>query len=151
MGRHGSAFPAALAACASGEAESVAQNPLPGLKERGVNFATADGTLDGFFVQPESGNHPAVILWPDIASIREAKRNIARKLAQAGYAVLRAPADGVIAQRLAEAGQVVSPGQAVYVLAEDGGREVAISLPEQVAADFPPGPPWMPGCLRKAP
>ncbi len=79
---------AALAACASGEAESVAQNPLPGLKERGVNFATTDGTLDGFFVQPESGNHPAVILWPDIASIREAKRNIARKLAQAGYAVL---------------------------------------------------------------
>jgi carboxymethylenebutenolidase len=79
---------AALAACASGEAESVAQNPLPGLEERGVNFATADGTLDGFFVQPESGNHPAVILWPDIASIREAKRNIARKLAQAGYAVL---------------------------------------------------------------
>ena len=79
---------AALAACASGEAESVAQNPLPGLKERGVNFATADGTLDGFFVQPESGTHPAVILWPDIASIREAKRNIARKLAQAGYAVL---------------------------------------------------------------
>ncbi|GAA0760164.1 carboxymethylenebutenolidase [Erythromicrobium ramosum] len=79
---------AALAACASGEAESVAQNPLPGLKERGVSFATADGTLDGFFVQPESGNHPAVILWPDIASIREAKRNIARKLAQAGYAVL---------------------------------------------------------------
>ena len=79
---------AALAACASGEAESLAQNPLPGLKERGVNFATADGTLDGFFVQPESGNHPAVILWPDIASIREAKRNIARKLAQAGYAVL---------------------------------------------------------------
>ena len=79
---------AALAACASGEAESVAQNPMPGLKERGVNFATADGTLDGFFVQPESGNHPAMILWPDIASIREAKRNIARKLAQAGYAVL---------------------------------------------------------------
>ena len=79
---------AALAACASGETESVAQNPLPGLNERGVNFATADGTLDGFFVQPESGNHPAVILWPDIASIREAKRIIARKLAQAGYAVL---------------------------------------------------------------
>ncbi|MFO6428473.1 dienelactone hydrolase family protein [Erythrobacter sp. W302b] len=79
---------AALAACASGETESVAQNPLPGLKERGVNFPTADGTLDGFFVQPETGNHPAVILWPDIASIREAKRNIARKLAQAGYAVL---------------------------------------------------------------
>ena len=78
---------AALTACASGESASQAQ-PLPGLKERGVNFATPDGTLDGFFVQPDTGNHPAVILWPDIASIREAKRNIARKLAQAGYAVL---------------------------------------------------------------
>ncbi|TAD75335.1 MAG: dienelactone hydrolase family protein [Sphingomonadales bacterium] len=79
---------AALAACASGESEIYAQGTQPGLKERGVSFATPDGTMDGFFVQPESGNHPAVILWPDIASIREAKRNIARKLAQAGYAVL---------------------------------------------------------------
>lgn len=79
---------AALAACASGGSESVAQNAITGLKERGVTFATADGTLDGFLVQPESGDHPAVILWPDIAGIREAKRNIARKLANAGYAVL---------------------------------------------------------------
>jgi len=79
---------AALAACASGESASNAQNPPAGLVERGVNFATADGTLDGFFVRPETGNHPAVILWPDIASIREAKRNIARRLAGEGYAVL---------------------------------------------------------------
>jgi carboxymethylenebutenolidase len=77
---------AALAACAPGG--GIAQNGAAGLKERGVTFATADGTMDGFFVQPETGNHPAVILWPDIASIREAKRGIARKLAAAGYAVL---------------------------------------------------------------
>jgi len=60
---------------------------------------------------------------------------------QAGYAVLRAPAAGVIAQRLAEAGQVVAAGQAVFVLAEDGEREVAIAIPEhaiaQVALDQP--------------
>jgi carboxymethylenebutenolidase len=79
---------AALAACSTGESESKASPPIPGLKERGVTFATPDGTMDGFFVQPEAGNHPAVILWPDIASIREAKRNIARTLASAGYAVL---------------------------------------------------------------
>jgi carboxymethylenebutenolidase len=79
---------AALAACASGESESKASTPPVPLTERGVNFATADGTMDGFLVQPASGNHPAVILWPDIASIRESKRNIARKLAGAGYAVL---------------------------------------------------------------
>jgi carboxymethylenebutenolidase len=79
---------AALAACASGEAESKARAAIPGLKERGVTFTTPDGTLDGFFVQPDAGTHAAVILWPDIASIRESKRNIARTLASAGYAVL---------------------------------------------------------------
>jgi carboxymethylenebutenolidase len=78
---------AALAACASGESQGMAQ-PLPGLTERGVNFPTADGMLDGYLVQPDTGNHPAVILWPDIAGLREAKRGIARKLASAGYAVL---------------------------------------------------------------
>ncbi len=79
---------AALAACASGESAGNAQVPGPGLKERGVNFSTADGTLDGFFVQPETGNHPAVIVWPDIGGVRESKRAIARTLASAGYAVL---------------------------------------------------------------
>ena len=79
---------AAVAACAPSEGTGVAQAAAAGLTERGVSFATSDGTLDGFFVQPDSGNHPAVILWPDIASIREAKRNIARKLAASGHAVL---------------------------------------------------------------
>lgn len=79
---------AALAACASGEGSGIAQAASPALTERGVTFATADGTMDGFLVQPASGNHPAVILWPDIASIRESKRGIARKLASAGYGVL---------------------------------------------------------------
>lgn len=58
------------------------------LTESAVTFATPDGTMDAFFVHPTSGKHPAVILWPDIASIREAKRDMARRLAGEGYAVL---------------------------------------------------------------
>jgi len=50
---------------------------------------------------------------------------------QAGYAVLRAPQDGVVAKRAVEVGQVVSAGQTVFTLATDGEREVLISLPEQ--------------------
>ena len=50
---------------------------------------------------------------------------------QAGYAQLKADADGVVAQRLAEAGQVVAAGQTVFVVAADGEREIVISLPEQ--------------------
>ncbi|MGY1408426.1 MULTISPECIES: efflux RND transporter periplasmic adaptor subunit [unclassified Luteimonas] len=62
------------------------------------------------------------------ASAARAQLDVARN--QAGYAQLRAPFDGVVASRLAEAGQVVAAGQAVYTLAGDGGREVAIALPE---------------------
>lgn len=58
------------------------------LTESKVTFATPDGTADGFFVHPSEGKHPAVILWPDIASLREAKRVMARELAAQGYAVL---------------------------------------------------------------
>jgi carboxymethylenebutenolidase len=58
------------------------------LTENTVTFATNDGTMDAFFVHPAAGKAPGVIFWPDIASIREAKRNMARRLAGEGYAVL---------------------------------------------------------------
>jgi len=54
---------------------------------------------------------------------------------QAGYAQLRAPVDGVIASREAEAGEVVAAGQPIYTLAADGGREVAIALPESAIGE----------------
>jgi multidrug efflux system membrane fusion protein len=58
---------------------------------------------------------------------------------QAGYAVLRAPQDGVIARRLVEVGQVVAAGQTMFTLAADGEREVLISLPEQNFGRFKTG------------
>ena len=57
------------------------------------------------------------------------------------YAQLRATDDGVIAQRLGEAGQVVAAGQTVYVLAADGDREIAISLPENGVDQIKVGQP----------
>lgn len=60
---------------------------------------------------------------------------------QAAYSQLRAPRDGVIASRQAEAGQVVSAGQTIYTLAADGSREVAIGLPENRIRDFSVGQP----------
>ena len=58
---------------------------------------------------------------------------------QAGYTELRAPRDGVIASRQAEAGQVVAAGQTIFVIAADGGREVAIDLPEARIRQFKVG------------
>lgn len=49
---------------------------------------------------------------------------------QSSYAALVADRAGVVGQVLAEPGQVVGAGQAVFRLAADGGREVAISIPE---------------------
>lgn len=75
----------AAAACApieTGSAEPAS------LREAIVRFDTSDGTMDAFFVHPASGSHPAVLFWPDIASIRESKKQMARRLAGSGYAVL---------------------------------------------------------------
>lgn len=65
------------------------------------------------------------------ARLKQARAQLDVARNQAGYAVLQAPRDGVIARRLAEAGQVVAAGQAVFALAADGDREVRIDLPEQ--------------------
>lgn len=80
---------AAISACAptGGDGADNAIT-LPAMSERMVEFATPDGTMDGFFVAPATNPVPAVILWPDIAGLREAKRNMARRLAGRGYATL---------------------------------------------------------------
>lgn len=70
------------------------------------------------------------------ARVDTARAQLAVTENQLDYARLVAPQDGVIAQRLAEAGQVVAAGQAVFVLAADGEREVAISVPEAQIARF---------------
>ncbi len=55
---------------------------------RDVGTKTPDGEADGFFVAPARGRHPAVVLWPDVAGLRDAYRTMATRLAKEGYAVL---------------------------------------------------------------
>lgn len=55
---------------------------------RMVTIETPDGTAEGFFVAPNSGKHPGVIMWPDVAGLRDAYRTMATRLAGEGYAVL---------------------------------------------------------------
>ncbi|MDP2810580.1 MAG: efflux RND transporter periplasmic adaptor subunit [Rhodocyclaceae bacterium] len=64
----------------------------------------------------------------------EAQAALARN--QAAYTTLVADRAGVIGQVLAEPGQVVSAGQAVFRLAPDGEREIAIALPEGEVSGF---------------
>ena len=55
---------------------------------------------------------------------------------QAAYTTLVSDRAGVIGAVLAEPGQVVSAGQAVFRLAPDGEREIAISFPEGQVSGF---------------
>ncbi len=65
------------AACAAGKVAG-----------RDVTITTADGTADAYFVAPAEGQHPAVLVWPDIRGLRPAFRQMADRLAGEGYAVL---------------------------------------------------------------
>src|SRR5215203_1776063 len=56
--------------------------------ESDVNVATPDGTADCYFVRPASGTAAGVLIWPDIFGLRPAFRQMGKRLAQSGYAVL---------------------------------------------------------------
>jgi carboxymethylenebutenolidase len=78
----------ALAAFAAASAPLDSALAADGLVEGAVKFAAPGGTMDAFFVHPAKGKHPAVIMWPDIASLRDAFKVMARRLAGAGYSVI---------------------------------------------------------------
>lgn len=99
-----------LAACTGGESQAKGR----ALKEAMVSVPTGDGVADAFFVHPAKGRSPAVILWPDIAGLRAAYQEMARRLAAEGYAVLavnhyyraaRAPLLATMAEWRTPAGQ----------------------------------------------
>ena len=62
-----------------------AQRALP---ESAPIFPANGVKMDSFFVHPATGKHPAVIVWPDIAGLRDSFMAMARRLAREGYAVL---------------------------------------------------------------
>ncbi len=74
-----------------------------------------------------------------IARVNQARAQASAATNQAEYSALMAPKAGVIAERMVEAGQVIAAGAPAFVLAEDGEREIAIALPEQLVASFKPG------------
>ena len=84
----GGALATGVAACTPMElSEEPAAADAGALTERMVSFAAPGGTMDGFFVHPADTASPLVLFWPDIAGLREAKRQMARRLAGEGYAV----------------------------------------------------------------
>jgi carboxymethylenebutenolidase len=70
------------------DADSSTQSAVTGTTSELVRIDTPDGTADAFFVHPDGGSHPAVLIWPDILGLRDAFKMMATRLAGSGYAVL---------------------------------------------------------------
>ena len=71
-------------AAAAGSA-SAADLPVA---EKNVEIKTEDGTCDAAFIYPTTGAHAAVLIWPDAFGLRPSMRDIGKRIAAEGYAVL---------------------------------------------------------------
>jgi len=58
------------------------------VKESNVTIKTPDGTAEAYFVHPATGKHPGVLVWADAFGLRPAFRQMGKRLAESGYAVL---------------------------------------------------------------
>lgn len=78
----------ALALGAAGVAASPALAQSTAI-ESDVTVKTIDGNCDAVLFRPKAeGQHPAVLIWPDIMGLRPAFRDIGRRLSEQGYVVL---------------------------------------------------------------
>ncbi|HEX2794026.1 MAG TPA: dienelactone hydrolase family protein [Croceicoccus sp.] len=87
----GAAMLGACTAGSNGEATaeaSTAAATMGGVLTGEVAIPAPGGTIGGWFYHPSAGNHPAVIMWPDIAGVRPASKAMGERLAREGYAVL---------------------------------------------------------------
>lgn len=77
------AMSVAAGLAAAGSASGALQ-----VTERAVEIKTPDGTCDAAFIYPVTGSHPAVLIWPDAFGLRPSMREMGRRVAAEGYAVL---------------------------------------------------------------
>ena len=71
------------------------------------------------------------------ARVDQAMASLQKARDQMGYTELKAEFDGVVTQRLAEVGQVLSAGQGVVTVARPDVREAVVDIPETHAGALP--------------
>ncbi|MBO9708360.1 MAG: dienelactone hydrolase family protein [Caulobacter sp.] len=78
-----------MAAAFAGVAGTAQARAVAEVVEKDVDIKTPDGVADAaLYHPPGKGPWPAVLIWPDIISLRPAFREMGRRLASAGYVVL---------------------------------------------------------------
>ena len=81
-----------LAACTNAgnkpSAATAASSAPLSVVETDVDVPMTEGVSDSYFVRPATGNHPGVLIWPDIKGLRPAFKMMGKRLAMSGYSVL---------------------------------------------------------------
>ena len=78
-----------LAAAALGGVAATSAQARAAVVEKDVEIKTPDGVADAALYYPEGkGSWPAVVVWPDVVSLRPVFRDMGRRLAAEGYVVL---------------------------------------------------------------
>jgi carboxymethylenebutenolidase len=77
-----------LTAAAGVAATTVSAHAALAVTEENVTIKTPDGVCDAAFTHPATGSYPGVIVWTDIFGLRPSFRDLAKRLAAEGYAVL---------------------------------------------------------------
>jgi carboxymethylenebutenolidase len=80
-------FVALSVAAGLGAGGSASAAELP-VVETNVEVSTPDGACDAVFIHPATGSHPGVLVWADALGLRPAMRDIGKRIAAEGYAVL---------------------------------------------------------------
>lgn len=71
------------------------------------------------------------------ARVAQMQASLQKARDQIGYLELKAEFDGVVTQRLAEIGQVLSAGQGVFTVARPDVREAVVDIPEDLVGVMP--------------
>jgi carboxymethylenebutenolidase len=80
-------FVALSVAAGLGVAGSASAAELP-VVETNVEVKTPDGSCDAVFIHPTTGSYAGVLVWADALGLRPAMRDIGKRIAAEGYAVL---------------------------------------------------------------
>ena len=121
----------------SAEADEAAA--AAALRQAEQHNARVQGLLAQRAVSKENAESSVRQLKSARAQLEAASARTASAKEQLGYAVLYAEEDGVVTDRLAEAGEVVSQGQPVFKLAVNDGRDAVLDIPAVLLASFQPG------------
>jgi len=78
----------ALSVAAGLTASAGSAHAALAVTESDVTIKTPDGVCDAAYIRPTSGKYPGVLVWTDIFGLRPSFRDMGKRLAAEGYAVL---------------------------------------------------------------